>query len=90
VEGEPVEHAAGADRGELLAVAHCDQLRSGALHEPSQGVEAFVVDHPSLVEEHRRVLADAYGACVCPSDQCVQGERASGKRRAVGAEPLGC
>ncbi len=87
--GDAVEHAAGADRGELLAVADGDQLCSRALHKLREGVEALVVDHPGLVEEHGRVLADAHGACVCASDQCVQGERASGKRGAVRAESLG-
>ena len=87
--GDAVEHAAGADRGELLAVADGDQLRSRALHELGEGVEALVVDHPGLVEEHRRVPADAHGARVRAGDQRVQGERASGKRGAVGAESLG-
>jgi hypothetical protein len=39
--GKPVEHAAGPDRGELLAVADSDQLRSRALHEPGQSIEAL-------------------------------------------------
>jgi hypothetical protein len=47
-----------------------------------------VVDHPGLVEEHRRVLADLHGARVRPGDQSVQGERASGKRGAVCAKSL--
>ena len=56
--GEPVEHAAGADRGELLAVADRDQLRSGALHQLGERVEAVGVGHARLVEEDRRVPAD--------------------------------
>ena len=90
VVGEPVEHAAGADRGELLAVTDRDQLRPGALHQLGQGVEALVVDHPGLVQDHRRVPADVDGARVCAGDQRVQGERLPGERGAVGAEALGC
>ena len=56
--GEPVEHAAGADGGELLAVAYGDELCSGALHERGERVEALVVGHPGLVEEDRRGLVD--------------------------------
>ena len=75
---DAVEHAAGADRRELLAIADGDQLRSRALHKLGEGVEALVVDHPGLVEEHRRVPADMHCACVRAGDQCVEGERASG------------
>ena len=88
VAGEPVEHAAGADRGELLAVADSDQLRPGALHQLGQRVEALVVDHPGLVQDDRRVPADVDGARVRAGDQRVQSECLSGERGAVRAEPL--
>ena len=90
VAGEPVEHAAGPDRGELLAVTDSDQLRPGALHELGQGIEALVVDHPSLVQDDRRVPAHVDGPRVCAGDQRVQGECLSGERGAVRAEPLCC
>ena len=86
--GEPVEHAAGADRGELLAVTDSDQLRPGALHQLGQRVEALVVDHPRLVQDYCRVPADVDGPRVRAGDQRVEGECLPGQRGAVGAEPL--
>jgi len=90
VGGEPVEHAAGSDRGELLAVAPSDQLCPGALHEPGQGIKALVVDHPSLIQDHRRVTAHVDSPRVRAGDQRVEGECLPGEGGAVGAEPLGC
>ncbi len=55
---EPVEHAAGPDRGELPAVTDRDELRARALDQVDDGVQALVVDHPGLVKEHGRVGAD--------------------------------
>jgi len=86
--GEPVEHAAGADRGELLAVADRDQLRFGALHQLGQGVQALVVDHPRLVQDYCRVPADVDAPRVCAGYQRVQSECLSSQCGAVGAEPL--
>jgi hypothetical protein len=89
VSGETVEHAAGADRGELLAVPDGDQLRPGALHKGGQGIHAPVVDHPGLVDDHRRVPSDVDGAGVRAGDERVEGECLPGERGAVGSEALG-
>jgi hypothetical protein len=89
VGGEAVEHAAWADRGELLAVADCDQLRSRALYQLGERVQPFVIGHAGLVEEDRRVGADVDRARVCSCDERVEGERASGERRAVRSQALG-
>ena len=56
--GEPVEHAAGADRGQLRAVADRDELCPGALDDLGEPVEAVGVGHAGLVEVDRRVLVD--------------------------------
>ena len=90
VAGEPVEHAAWADRRELLAVAYGDQLCPGALYKLGQLVEALVVDYSSLVENDGGVAAHADRASVCTSDQRVQGECLPGGRWTVGAHPLSC
>jgi hypothetical protein len=76
--GDAVEHAAGTDRWELVAVADCDQLRAGPLDQPGQGVQALVVDHPCLVQEDRRLRPDMEAALVGAVDESVERERASG------------
>jgi hypothetical protein len=73
VGGEPVEHAARADRRQLLAVAHGDQLRSRALDKLGDRVKALVVGHPRLVQEDRRVGAETHGVRVCSCDERVEG-----------------
>ena len=73
--GEAVEHAAGADRGELLTVTYRDQLRAGALHEVGERVEAFVVCHPSLVENDGRVGSDVNASGVGAGEEGVERHR---------------
>jgi hypothetical protein len=85
---EPVEHSARSDRGELLAVADCDQLRPGPLYKLGQGIEPLVVDHPRLVQKDSRVPAQVDGPGVYAGDQRVEGERVSAESWAVGAETL--
>ena len=87
--GEPVEHASGTYRGELLTVANRDQLRTCALDQLGEGIEALVVDHPSLVEDDRRVRTNMDGPGVCSGGKRVERERAPLERRTVGSEPLG-
>ncbi len=90
VAGEPVEHASGADRGELLAVTDRDQLRAGALDKIGQGIEASVIDHPGLVQDDRRVPADLDYPRVCAGDERVEGDCLSGERWAVSSQALSC
>ena len=73
--GDAVEHAAGADRGELLTVTYRDQLRAGALHEVGERVEAFVVCHPSLVENDGRVGSDVNASGVGAGEEGVERHR---------------
>ena len=87
--GEPVEHASGSDRGKLLAVADRDQLRACALHQLRERVEAFVVGHACLVEDHGRVGTDVDAARVRSRDERVEREGLSLERRTVGAQSLG-
>ena len=88
--GDAVEHAAGSDRGELLPVADRDELCPGALDQVGEGVHAFVVNHPGLIEDHRRAGSDLDPARVRPRYQGVEGQRAPRESGAVGAEALGC
>jgi hypothetical protein len=76
--GEPVEHPARSDRGELLAVTDGDQLCSGALDQLGEGIHALVVDHPGLVEEDRRGLVDLDGPGLGAGDQRVECQRPVG------------
>ncbi len=87
--GEPVEHAAGADRGELLAVADGDQLRPRVLNKRGQGVEALMIHHSRLVKDDRGVAAYVDGSRVRAGDQRVEGECLPGECGAIGAEALG-
>jgi hypothetical protein len=87
--GEPVEHASGSDRGELLAIADGDQLRACALHQLRERVEAFVVGHARLVEDHGRVGTDVDAARVRSRDERVEREGLPLEHRAVGAQSLG-
>ena len=89
VSGEPVEHASWSDGGELLAVTDGDQLRARAFDEVGEGVEAFVVDHPGLVEEHGRRGTNMHRPGLCAGDERVECERGSFKGGTVGAESLG-
>ncbi len=86
--GEPVEHAAGADRGQLRRVADRDELRSTVGHRPGEPVEAIGVTHTSLIEVDRRRLVDLQLSAVYAGDERVEGERLSFERGAVLAEPL--
>ena len=49
-----------------------------------------MIHHPRLVQNDRGVPTHLDGPCVRAGDQRVQGERAFGKRRAVGSQALGC
>ena len=88
VSAEPVEHATGTDRGELLAVADSDELRPGVLHQPGEGVEAVVVGHSRLVEEDRRGAVDLDAPGARARHERVEGECSPGERWAVGTETL--
>jgi hypothetical protein len=87
--GEPVEHASGSDRGELLAVADDDRLRACALDKLGEDVEALVVDHPCLIKDDRRVGTDANGPSVGARDERVERQRVSLERWTVDTQPLG-
>ena len=87
--GEPVEHAARADRRELRAVADHHQLRARPLDDIGELVEAVGVGHACLVEEDRRVRVEGEPAVLGPGDESVKRERLSGERGTVLAEALG-
>jgi hypothetical protein len=86
---DPVEHASRTDRGELLTVANRDQLRTCALDQLGEGIETLVVDHPSLIENDRRIGTNMDGPRVRSGRERVERERAPVERRTVGSEPLG-
>ena len=87
--GEPVEHAAGADRGELLAVADGDQLRPGALDELGEASRRLWSTIPASSRMTVVSLAHVEVPVLGARDQRVQGERVPGEGGAVGAEALG-
>ena len=53
------EHAAGADRGELLIITDQPDTAAAADDELDGGVQGEGVGHPGLVDDHQRGPADA-------------------------------
>lgn len=86
--GEPFEHAAGADRGQLRSVADQHQLRAGRLDDAGEPVEAVGVGHAGLIEEDRAVLAQSEPAVFNTGDERVESERGALQGGTVAAEPL--
>ena len=86
---DAVEHAARADRRQLLAVTDGDELRTRALDQLGEGVHALVVDHPGLIEDHRRLGPDLEAAAVRSHDQRVHRQRVPLQCGAGDPEPLG-
>ncbi|HTA96718.1 MAG TPA: hypothetical protein VK730_03645 [Solirubrobacteraceae bacterium] len=87
--GEPVEHPSRTDGGELLAVAHSDELCSRALDQIGERVEAFVVNHSRLIEDDRCVGPNIDTPGVCSGGERVERHRVPVECRTVGTEPLG-
>ncbi len=86
--GEPLEHAAGADRGQLRGVADQHELRPGAVRQRREARQALGVGHASLVQVDRRVRADLQRAVLRAGDERVQRQGPPGERGAVTAEAL--
>jgi hypothetical protein len=80
--------AARADRGELLAVTDRYQLRAGLIDEPGEGVQAAMIGHSGLVQEHGRVRADPRGPRLGTGDESVDRRGAARKRRCGFSESL--
>jgi hypothetical protein len=86
--GQPLEHAAGADRGELRRVTYHDELRAGLLDRLGDPVPTVGVCHPSLAEMARRGVVDMELVALHTGHARVQREGLSGKRWTVMAEVL--
>ena len=54
------EHAAGADRGELLIITDQPDTAAATDDELDGGVQGEGVGHPGLVDDHQRGPADAF------------------------------
>jgi hypothetical protein len=69
------QRSAGADRTELVVVAHEHELGARGLHPGGQSDQVGVLGHPRLIENHNRLVVESDSVVIQPPQQTRQRPR---------------